>query len=160
AGHRGHISGLAFDPTGERLASAAADQTVRLWTVPRGQQIRLIRGHRDMAQAVAFSPDGMRLASASADVTVKVWDLTLDPEPADMPANAFTRELEALALVGTGQRLLVVQRGGRLRTLDCDSRAEVEASRQLRMTGLMRTPGAPVAFDPDGHWLVGISEED
>jgi WD40 repeat protein/serine/threonine protein kinase len=159
-GHRGHIHGLAFDPTGERLASAGADQTVRIWTVPRGQEIRLIRGHRDQAQAVAFSPDDMRLASASADGTVAVWDLTLDPVTADVPSSAFTREPETLAFVGGGQRLLVVQRGGRMRTLDCDSRAEVETSRQLRLTGLMRTPGAPVAFDPDGHWLAGISEED
>src|SRR5207249_9404069 len=121
AGHRGTIPGLAFDPTGERLASAGADGTVRVWTVPRGQETRLYRGHRDAAQAVAFSPDGMRLTSASADGTLKVWDLTLDPETADVLTSESTIELEALAFTGEGRQLVVARRGGRLQTLDCDT---------------------------------------
>src|SRR5262249_41407364 len=109
AGHRGHIPGLAFDPTGERLASAGADGTVRVWAIPQGQEIRLYRGHRDVAQAVAFSPDGMRLTSAGIDGTLKVWDLTLDPETADVPTRESTHELEALAFVGEGRQLLVAR---------------------------------------------------
>jgi WD40 repeat protein/Flp pilus assembly protein TadD len=160
AGHRGHIPGLAFDPTGERLASAGADGTVRVWTVPGGQETRLYRGHRDIAQAVAFSPDGMRLTSASADGTLKVWDLTLDPETADVPASESTIELEALAFASEGQQLLVARRGGWLRTLDCDSHAEVGPVRQVPLTGKWMTPAEPAAFDPGGQWLAGISGDD
>jgi WD40 repeat protein/serine/threonine protein kinase len=160
AGHRGFIPGLVFDPTGEHLASAGTDETVRVWTVPQGQETRLYRGHRDVAQAVAFSPDGMRLTSASADGTLKVWDLTLDPETADVPGGASTMELEALAFAGEGQRLLVVRRGGQLCTLDCDSQAVVGPIRQVGLTRKWMTPAEPVAFDPGGHWLAGISGDD
>jgi eukaryotic-like serine/threonine-protein kinase len=164
AGHGSAIPGLAFDPTGERLASAGADGTVRAWSVPKGQQIRLYRGHRGTVQAVAFRPDGMRLTSASTDGTLKVWDLTLDPETdpetADVPAGEPTFELEALAFVGEGQQLLVARRGGRLRTLDCDTQAEVGPVRQVPLTGKWMTPAEPAAFDPGGHWLAGISGDD
>jgi WD40 repeat protein/serine/threonine protein kinase len=160
AGHHGHIPGLAFDPTGERLASAGADGTVRVWAVPGGQETRLYRGHRDVAQAVAFSPDGMRLTSASADGTLKVWDLTLDPETADVPAGESTYELEALAFVGEGQQLLIARRGGRLRALDCDSHAEVGSVRQVALTAKWMTHAEPAAFDPGGQWLAGISGDD
>jgi WD40 repeat protein len=160
AGHRGHIPGLAFDPTTERLASAGADGTARVWSVPGGQEIRLYRGHRDVAQAVAFSPDGMRLTSASADGTLKVWDLTLDPESADVRAGESTLELEALAFTGEGKQLVVARRGGRLRTLDCDSHAEVGSARQVGLTRKWMTPAQPAAFDPAGRWLAGISGDD
>jgi eukaryotic-like serine/threonine-protein kinase len=160
AGHRGQIPGLAFDPTGERVASAGADGTVRVWAVPGGQETRRYRGHREMAQAVAFSPDGMRLASASADGTLKVWDLTLDPETADVPGGEATYGLEALAFVGDGQQLLLARRGGLLRTLDCGSRAEVGSVRQVPLTAKWMTPAEPAALDPGGHWLAGISGDD
>jgi WD40 repeat protein/serine/threonine protein kinase len=160
AGHRGHIPGLVFDPTGGRLASAGSDGTVRVWAVPQGQETRLYRGHRDVAQAVAFSPDGMRLASASADGTLKVWDLTLDPETADVPRSESTTELEALAFVGEGQQLVVARRGGRLGALDSDTHAQVGSVRPVPLTGKWMTPGDPVAFDPGGRWLAGISGDD
>jgi WD40 repeat protein/tetratricopeptide (TPR) repeat protein len=159
-GHRGHIPGLTFDPTGERLAAAGADGTVRVWTVPQGQEIRLYRGHRDIAEAVAFSADGMRLTSGSADGTLKVWDLTLDPEPADVPASESTVEVEALAFAGEGRQLLVVRRGGRIRTLDSDTRAEVGPARQVGLTRKWMTPAEPAAFDPAGRWLAGVSGDD
>src|SRR5205807_3977203 len=130
----------------QRLASAGADGTVRVWSIPRGQEIRLYRGHRDVAQAVAFSPDGMRLTSASADGTLKVWDLTLDPETADVRAGDSTLELEALAFTGEGKQLIVARRGGRLRTLDCDSHAGVGPIRQVGLTRKWMTPAEPAAF--------------
>jgi WD40 repeat protein/Flp pilus assembly protein TadD len=133
---------------------------VRVWAVPRGQEIRLYRGHRETVRDVAFSPDGLRLASASSDGTLKVWDLTLDPEMADVPARESTQELEALAFVGEGRQLLVARRGGRLRMLDCDTQAEVGSVRQVPLTGKWMTPAEPAALDPGGHWLAGISGDD
>jgi WD40 repeat protein len=68
------FAGVAFSPDGTRLASASYDETVKVWDVASGQELRTLRGHTGSVRSVAFSPDGARLASASSDNTVKVWD--------------------------------------------------------------------------------------
>jgi WD40 repeat protein len=61
------------------LASASADQTVRLWDVATRQALgEPLRGHSDHVVSVTFSPDGKMLASASWDQTVWLWDVSLD----------------------------------------------------------------------------------
>ena len=56
------------------LASASEDETVRLWDVKAGREIRRMEGHEDTVNAVAFSSNGELLASASYDKTVRLWD--------------------------------------------------------------------------------------
>jgi WD40 repeat protein len=76
--HGNRVLGLAFNPAGDRLATACGDNTVRLWDVASRSEVCELRGHGAYAHAVVFSPDGTRLASASGDRTVRIWD-TLPP---------------------------------------------------------------------------------
>src|SRR5262245_18297106 len=41
--HDAGVSSLAFFPCGKKLASAGYDETLRLWALPRGQLVLLIR---------------------------------------------------------------------------------------------------------------------
>jgi WD40 repeat protein len=84
-GHGGLVTHVAWSPSGERLASASLDGTVRVWD-PTGQADPVVlRGHEGRVYHVAWSPSGERLASASGglgdDYTVRVWDPAGQAEP-------------------------------------------------------------------------------
>jgi WD40 repeat protein len=74
---------VAFTRDGRRLATASADQSVRIWETRFGQEVLMLRGHDEPVVSVAFSPDGRYLASASSmngePGKVLVWDSDAPP---------------------------------------------------------------------------------
>jgi WD40 repeat protein len=73
----GGSSCVAFDPTGDRLASATLEETVCVWDVPNQRLIAELPRQDGNVTCVAFSPDGKWLASGSEDRTLRLWDETL-----------------------------------------------------------------------------------
>ncbi|MCB8749556.1 AAA-like domain-containing protein [Planktothrix agardhii] len=73
-GHSSSVTGMAFSPGGEYLATASYDNTAKLWNL-QGEELITFTGHSDGVWAVAFSPGGEFLATASGDKTAKLWNL-------------------------------------------------------------------------------------
>ncbi|HEX5176800.1 MAG TPA: WD40 repeat domain-containing protein [Chthoniobacteraceae bacterium] len=70
------VTSVAFHPAGELLATASADNTVRIYRiVDHGAHlVEQWRGaHTAPVQAAAFSRDGKIILSASLDRSIKVW---------------------------------------------------------------------------------------
>ena len=67
------IRSLAFDPTGDRIATGAASGDVSLWTIPGGARLHHLRDVGAAANAVAFSPDGRLVAAGFRDGAANVW---------------------------------------------------------------------------------------
>ena len=66
---------VAFSPDGKQALSGSDDNTLRLWKVNTGKNIRTFSGHSDWVWSVAFSPDGNYALSGSFDKTLRLWDL-------------------------------------------------------------------------------------
>jgi WD40 repeat protein len=70
----GNVTCIVFSPDGKMLASGGWDDTIRLWDVNTGAELRKIYAHQAMVAAVVFSPDGKALASRGGlDGSVRLW---------------------------------------------------------------------------------------
>src|SRR5204862_439473 len=93
---------VAFSPTGQRLASAGRDGTVRIWDAASGKCVQTFRGHNDSVNSVAFSPDDQYVVSAS-EMEVKVWN-TASGDVA-VTLGGHTGNVRRVAFSHDGQRL-------------------------------------------------------
>ena len=102
AGHDSFIRTVAFTPDGihavtgsgmtwsheERKLVAGTDNTIRLWDLATGDEVRRFDGHANWVNSVAVSPDGSRILSgggghieedgqwtAGSDASIRFWDL-------------------------------------------------------------------------------------
>src|SRR5262249_37291534 len=64
----------AFSPDG-RVLAAGSHETIWLWEVTSGREIRRLQGHKGRVNDLTFSPDGRTLASAGQDWSVGLWDV-------------------------------------------------------------------------------------
>jgi RNA polymerase sigma factor (sigma-70 family) len=99
-GHEGEVASLAFAPNGKLLASAShfSDQTVRLWDVATGEELRqyvvpsVPEGNgtfMGVSVWVAFTANGKVLAAGGTDRKLRLWDTATGRE-------LFNQEIRSL----------------------------------------------------------------
>jgi periodic tryptophan protein 2 len=75
SGHTAPVAGLAFSPSGDQLASASWDRSVRLWSVfGRARTSEPITVSSE-ATALAFRPDGKEICAATLDGQLSFIDV-------------------------------------------------------------------------------------
>jgi WD40 repeat protein len=78
-GHTLQITGLAYSPDGQTLASAAGDRLgagqLKLWNMATGKERVPIEPFKQRLRALSFAPDGNTLAVASGDNTAQIVDM-------------------------------------------------------------------------------------
>src|SRR5262249_17051124 len=87
SGHTFDIESVAFSPDGKRIGSGATDGTSRVWEIPSGKELRVVRQEFGTGQ-VAFTPDGRTLitAGSSSDI-IRCWDISTGRESQTLPAG-------------------------------------------------------------------------
>ncbi|AFY52756.1 WD40 repeat-containing protein [Rivularia sp. PCC 7116] len=119
SGHLLGVNSIVFSPLNSFIASASADNTVKLW-YPDGKFFRTLSGHTDVVNSVTFSPDATTLASASQDKTVKLWavdgklNLTLLGHKNIVNSVAFSPDGKIIASGSTDKTIKLWNREGKL----------------------------------------------
>lgn len=157
-GHTAAIQAVAVSPAGQWLASAAADQTLRLWQANTGQHIVIATA----ATLLSFSPDGRHLASASPDSVITLWD-TATGQPRQI-LGGLSSLPSALAFSDDGEWLVCGSRDGSLQRyylggMSSDSapnpaQPEPEPLRIDHSASGLATPRGPLAHQRQIHSLA------
>ncbi|WHT22584.1 WD40 repeat domain-containing protein [Crossiella sp. CA-258035] len=158
-GHTKATTSLAYHPKGTVLATAGADNTIRLWRLDRTPpaELAVLTGHTGYPHQIAFSPDGRLLATASWDRTARLWDLSDPAHPAGLATlTGHTDQVEAVAFLPGTPYLATGGTDQTLRLWDLTTPdAPRETSRFDGQVGRIHSLAVP----PDGGPLVSIGED-
>jgi WD40 repeat protein len=147
-GHFGDVTSVAFSPDGKYALSGSEDQTLKLWDISSGKEIRNFTGHSRSVYSVAFSPDGKYALSGSWDGTLKLWNISSGKE-----IRSFTEDsdfVNSVAFSPDGKYALSGS-GDNTKLWEISSGKEIR-----RFTGHSDSVQS-VAFSPDGKYALSGS---
>jgi WD40 repeat protein len=98
---------LAISADGELLASGGMDSNVRLWSLPGGGELKMLRGHMGQVSSLALTPDGRLLVCGGADYELQLRRL---------PSGRLFKVLQGQVNENSS---LVMSRDGRLLATTC-----------------------------------------
>jgi len=162
-GHTREIGEVAFSPDGKTFASGSNDNTIKLWSVDGGREIKTLSGHADWVWAVAFSSDKKTLASGSLDKTIKLWNVETGQEIMTLTGSVVRVEtppvdgkrdrngVQAVAFSPDGKTLASGSRDKTVRLWD------VASGKELHVLSSHTEWVSSVAFSPDGKTLASGS---
>ena len=80
-----------WHPTHESIfGSCSGDQTVRVWDLRQGRDVKRIHAHHNEVLSMDFNKYENFIATASSDNTIKVWDLRATTESPIMMLTGHT----------------------------------------------------------------------
>lgn len=90
SGHEGSVSYAELSPDGQRLVTASADKTARLWDASTGKQLAVLGDHNSAVEYAKFSPDGQQIVTSTEDKMGQLWDANYGQQIAVLKLCRFT----------------------------------------------------------------------
>ena len=150
-GHSSRVNCVAFGPDSHWLASGSADNSIRLWDVESGLELRALIGHQNWIRSLAVSKNGKRLASGSNDRTVKVWNVASGRLELDLAGHEGA--VEAVLFSPDGRLIVSGGADNSVKVWDATS------GRQLQTLKDQAAAVTALVMSPDGRTLASASAD-
>jgi WD40 repeat protein len=172
-GHVDAVRSVAFSPDGSQALTASGsaltapggkftpgtDNTVRLWDVQTGKEVRCFRGHTAMVYRAVFAPSGSQVLSCSEDGTVRLWNAATGKEIRRL--RGHKGRVVSVAFSPDGRQALTGSSGIDEQTFtyfDCTLMLwDVDSGRELRRCEGHTKGVTSVVFAPDGRRALSSS---
>jgi WD40 repeat protein len=147
-GHSARVMAIGVSPDGQTIASASADNAIKLWN-PDGTLQQTLQGHTDSVLSLSIRPDGKAIATGSADHSIKLWNLdgtllrTLEGHQDAVTTLAFSPDGQTLASAGSDKMIRLWNQDGKVLTT-----LKGHGDHVLH-----------VSFSPDGQILLSASDD-
>jgi WD40 repeat protein len=122
---------IAISPDNKTLVIGFGNNTIRVWNLQTGRQVRDLQGHSGSdhigVNSVAISPDSKILVSADDNGTIKIWDLATGGEIRSFKAGdiissiAISPDGKSLVVAGDGIEVLDLATGNQIREFSSGS---------------------------------------
>jgi WD40 repeat protein len=106
-GHTHHVLDVGWKGDGKLLASAGADNVIKVWNFDTGEQARTIPGHGKQVTRLLFIGKTSQFVTCSGDQTVRFWNADNGGNVRNFPGNT-----DFLYAVGVSPDGAVVAAGG------------------------------------------------
>lgn len=143
------VNSVSFSPDGRSVLTGGDDQTLKLWDVSTGEEIRSFTGHASLVSSVIFSPDGRYALSGSWDQTLKLWDVETGKE-----IKTFIGHVNLVSSVSFSPDGRTVLSGSLDQTLKL---WDVETGKEIRTFTGHSGPVTSVSFSSDGRTALSGS---
>ena len=152
-GHEDAVTDLALSPDGNLLASASADETIRLWQLKDNECVAVLRGHQARVLAVSFAADSKRLVSGGEDSRGMVWDLQTGDRITVLAGHSAA--VNSVDFSPDGRRVITGSQDNlvKLWNLSPDVLADGDSAKELLSLSEHNREVTAVRFSPDGRAL-------
>lgn len=145
-GHSKSVWAAAISVDNRYVLSGSQDNTLKLWDVSSGSEIRTFHGHSDVITTVQFSRDGRYALSGSHDYNLLLWDISTGEK-----IRTFTGHTDGINVVtfsSDGRYALSGSDDGTLRLWDIERGVEIR-----KFEGHSYWTSS-AAFSPDGKYAL------
>jgi WD40 repeat protein len=140
-----------WSPTGEYIACASKDGSIRIYDPDTLEVVRMLLGHEDEVKTVVWDGEGKRLASASRDGTARIWsadgqllNTLVEPTGAQMLSVAWSPDEKQVVTGSDGNAVRVWEANGTPFAL---------------LEGHTGYHILDVDWSPDGQWIASAGDD-
>ena len=150
-GHSCWVQSVVYSPDGRYLASGGGDNTIKIWEIATGKELRNLTGHSGLLESLVYSLDGRYLASVGGDKTIKIWEVATGKE-----LRTLTGHFDGVNSVAYSPDGRYLASGSRDRTIRI---WQVATGRELCTFAGHSDWVRSVVYSPDGRYLASASSD-